>query len=135
SRTETVSWRFYAAPSSVPIGYQRELPVRVTRIFARGLSMSNSASPDGTTPLVITPVSPHGRGFETLKRYPVKSVRAFASSDGGKTWQQLPLTKRGGNWLASVHDPAAGFVALRTVVTDTRGDTSRQTIFQAYAIG
>jgi hypothetical protein len=134
SRTETVSWRFYAVPSSVPAGYQRELPVRVTRIAARGLGLSNSASPDSTTPLVITPVSPHGRGFETLKRYPVKSVRAFASSDGGKTWQRLRLTKRGENWLTSVQDPAVGFVALRTVVTDTRGNTSTQTIYQAYAI-
>jgi hypothetical protein len=135
SRTETVIWRFYAAPSSVPGGYQSELPVRVTRIFALGLSMTNSASPDGTTPLIITPVSPHGRGFPTLKRFPVRSVRAFASFDGGKKWRELRLTRRGGNFLASVHDPASGFVALRTVVTDTRGNTSTQTIYQAYAIG
>lgn len=83
SRTEDVTWRFYAAPSSVPVGDQRELPVRVTRIFASGLSLRNSASPDGTTRLIITPVSPHGRGFETLHRYPVRSVRAFSSFDGG----------------------------------------------------
>lgn len=135
SRTEKVTWRFYAAPSSVPVGDQRELPVRVTRIFARGLSLRNRASPDGTTPLTITPVSPHGRGFETLHRYPVRSVRAFTSFDGGKTWRKLRLTRHGEHWLASVHDPAAGFVALRTVVTDTRGNTSTQAIYQAYAIG
>ena len=133
SRTEQVTWRFYAAPSSAPD--QRELPVRVTRIFASGLSLRNRASPDGTTRLSITPVSPHGRGFETLHRYPVRSVRAFASFDGGKTWRKLRLTRHGEHWLASVHDPAAGFVALRTVVTDTRGNTSTQAIYQAYAIG
>jgi hypothetical protein len=33
-----------------------------------------------------------------------------------------------------VHDPASGYVALRSVVTDTRGDSTTETIYRAYAI-
>jgi hypothetical protein len=57
-----------------------------------------------------------------------------ASFDDGKTWQALTITQQGQFYLATVHDPANGFVALRSQVTDSRGDYSEQTIYQAYAI-
>jgi hypothetical protein len=33
-----------------------------------------------------------------------------------------------------VHDPASGYVTLRSVVADSRGDRTTQTIYRAYAI-
>jgi hypothetical protein len=39
------------------------------------------------------------------------------------------------HWLATVHDPSSGYVALRSAVTDTAGNSTVQTIYQAYAIG
>jgi hypothetical protein len=56
------------------------------------------------------------------------------STNGGKTWQKLAIKKHGSSWLATVHDPASGYVALRSVVTDVKGDSTVQTIYQAYSI-
>jgi hypothetical protein len=135
SKSETVNWRFYAAPRSTPSGEQKELPVRVARILALGLNIDNQAAASGTTPVRIQFVEPHGRGFPRAPRYSVRTARLLASFDGGKTWQAVPLTRHRLFWLGIVHDPASGFVALRTTVTDSRGDRSEQTIFQAYVIG
>jgi hypothetical protein len=33
-----------------------------------------------------------------------------------------------------VHDPATGFVSLRSVVTDVHGDRTEQTVYRAYAV-
>lgn len=42
----------------------------------------------------------------------------------------------GSSWTADVPEPAtSGFVALRTVVTDTAGDTSQQGVHRAYRVG
>jgi hypothetical protein len=135
SRTETLIWRFYADPSSVPVGYQRELPARVVRTTARGLNLNNQAAPGGTTTLLVRVVQAHANGYIRAHRYRVKSVRMLVSFDGGRTWQNLRLIRRGSHWLATVHDPASGFAALRSIVTDSRGDRYEQTIYQAYAIG
>ena len=137
SRTETVNWRFFARPTpqANPNDNQLELPVRVAQIVALGLNPDNQAAANGTTPLRIRFVEPHGRGFPRAPRYLVRTARLLASFDGGKSWQAVPLTRHGSFWLATVHDPASGFVALRSIVTDSRGDRSEQTIYQAYAIG
>jgi hypothetical protein len=37
-------------------------------------------------------------------------------------------------WLATVPDPASGYVSLRSVVTDVHGDSSVQTIYRAFAV-
>jgi hypothetical protein len=135
SRKETVTWRFFAAPRSVPAGDQRGLPVRVARIVALGLNIDNQAPPSGSTPLRVQFVEPYGPGRSRVPPPRLTSARLLASFDGGKTWQAVPLTRHRLFWLATVHDPASGFVALRSIVIDSRGDRSEQTIYQAYAIG
>jgi hypothetical protein len=135
SSHETYLWRFHAAPSSIPAGYQREVPAYVARIWAGGLSIDNRAAAGGTTSLTIHILRTHDNGIQRAPRYRLTSVRAQVSFDGGKTWQALSLDNLGGAWQATVHDPEKGFVALRTTITDSRGDTSEQTIYRAYAIG
>lgn len=61
-------------------------------------------------------------------------MRVLASFNDGASWHQVAISRNGGNWLAVVHDPASGYVALRSVVTDTRGDAATETIYRAYAI-
>ncbi|MGO8960590.1 MAG: hypothetical protein ACLQFR_24920 [Streptosporangiaceae bacterium] len=61
-------------------------------------------------------------------------VRVQASFDGGRTWRTLLASRHHGFWLATVHDPASGYLALRSVVTDVHGDRTTQTIFRGYAI-
>ena len=41
----------------------------------------------------------------------------------------------GASWTAEVRDPASGYVSLRSIVVNTAGDTSTQTVYKAYAIG
>lgn len=134
SARENYSWRFYTAPSSIPAGYQREVPAYVAQIVAGGLNIDNQAPAGGSTTLTIHILRTHDLGVPRAHRYALKSVRAWVSFDG-KTWQAVSLTGHGGAWLATVQDPASGFVAVRTSVTDARGDSAEQTIYRAYAIG
>jgi hypothetical protein len=64
-----------------------------------------------------------------------KSVKVWASADGGKTWKALAVTRSGTAWKVSVRNPASGAVALRSEVTDSAGDSAVETVYRAYAIG
>ncbi|QKW39958.1 hypothetical protein HUT06_42920 [Actinomadura sp. NAK00032] len=56
--------------------------------------------------------------------------RLWASSDDGKTWKAARVTRRGDAWVATVTNPKAGFVSLRTAVPGVLD----QTVIRAYAI-
>ncbi len=41
----------------------------------------------------------------------------------------------GGKWTTTIHNPASGGrVGLRSTVTDTHGDSSTITVYNAYAV-
>ena len=128
----TLAWRFHATPV-LPAGIGHQLPVTVTIFEPRGLSMDNQALPGSTTALEFYVVRA-GQPGDQAARYAFKTIRAQASFDDGKTWQTLTVSRHRGFWLTSVHDPASGFVALRSAVTDIRGDSTVQTIYRAYAV-
>jgi hypothetical protein len=44
------------------------------------------------------------------------------------------LVRQGAGLVAFVPAPAAGYVALRSTVTDIQGDSTVQTIYRAYQI-
>lgn len=125
SRSEAVRWHFHAAPDAAGA----TPPVTITRYVARGLNADNQAPAAGTTKLALRVVAAPNSGFR------LKTLTVQASSDGGKTWHAVTVVRQGGHWLATVHDPSAGYVALRSTVTDTAGNSTVQTIYQAYAIG
>jgi hypothetical protein len=56
-------------------------------------------------------------------------------TDGGRSWHAVPVRFSRGAWSASVPDPAAGLVSLRSEVTDSHGDTTTTTVVNAYAVG
>ncbi len=91
--------------------------------------MSNDAAPGSVTPIHLTIF--RGRPY---RPYRIKSVTLEVSRDGGKSWHQVPLTGSGSDWLARVRDPATGFVALRTTVTDIKGNSTVETVDRAYGI-
>lgn len=64
----------------------------------------------------------------------VKSVQAWYTTDGGATWHAATAKPSGGNWTIAVHNPASGRVGLRSTVTDTHGDSSTTTVYNAYAM-
>ncbi|WP_290052376.1 S8 family peptidase [Amycolatopsis solani] len=57
------------------------------------------------------------------------------STDDGRTWQPAPVLRTGDHWTVAVRNPAAGFVSLRASAGDDRGNTVRQTVIRAYAVG
>jgi len=123
-----LTWRFN---SSLGGGV---VPVTVTSLVPAGLSLANDAPAGGTTRVRITISLAYDPGDAGMVRYPIRSVRLEVSADGGRTWQVVRVTGHGLTRWAQVPDPASGYVTIRTVVTDVRGDTSTQTVYQAYGV-
>ena len=128
----TIHWHFYIRPVP-PAGNTANFPITVTTYEPRGLSMSNQAQPAATTTVPFQIVR-NGRYGDRTRQYPFRTVRVLASFNDGKSWQQVKVSRHGRNWLAVVHDPASGYVALRSIVTDSHGDSTTETIYRAYAI-
>jgi hypothetical protein len=128
-----LNWHFYAK-----LGPERlspvALPVTLTEFRAYGLSLGNAAPAGGLTRIAAQVVKA-GYPSAPSPANRLKSVRLEASFDGGATWHELTLRRSGSEWTAAVRDPASGFVALRSIVVNTAGDSSTQTVYNAYAIG
>ena len=128
----SVNWRFYAKIQPAQ-SWAVAFPVTLAEFRAGGLDLHNAAAPGAQTRIFARilkgayPDSPTPRNV-------IRSVRIEASFDGGKTWHPLRLTHQGNDWIAEVRDPASGFVSLHSVVTNTAGDSTTQTIYDAYAI-
>lgn len=126
----TLDWRFRADPAKSVVA-----PVFMTRFLPAGLDSRNRAKAGSTTSVTVSA----GRGSQgpdvKFTKSTVKSLKVWASSDGGTTWKAVTVTRSGSSWNASVHNPASGAVALRSQVTDSTGGTSVETVYRAYAIG
>jgi hypothetical protein len=133
SPRETVTWRF-----SIGAGYDSVdsavLPVTVTRYVPEGLNVENQAPAGARTTLAVHVELAAQAGW-TSHSYPLKTVRIQASFDGGVVWHTLTLVRHDGYWLAIVPAANAGYVSLRSTVTDVHGDSTVQTIYRAYQIG
>lgn len=130
----SLAWRFHAAPSPSTSAAGLFVAVTATHFLPRGLNPQNQAAPGASTVVEVRVVRPSQLGFQSPPRYRLKAVRVQASVNGGKTWQTVRLVRRGSYWLATVHDPASGYVSLRSMVTDAHGDSTTQIIYRAYAI-
>ena len=126
----TLDWRFKADPAKSVVA-----PVFMTRFLPAGLDSRNRAKANGMTSVTVSA----GRGSQgpdvRFTKSTVKSLKVWASSDGGTTWKAVSVTRSGSSWKAAVHNPASGAVALRSQVTDSAGGTSAETVYRAYAIG
>ena len=129
----TLNWRFYARTGPEQ-SWPEAFPVTLTEFRADGLNLENAAAPGAQTRIVAQIVKGAYPDSPTPRNV-LNSVRILASFDGGTTWQSLRLARSGNYWIAEITDPASGFVSLRSVVTNTAGDSSTQTIYNAYAIG
>lgn len=132
SPRETVSWRFYVGSDYATVDTTL-MPVSSTRYLPRGLNEENQAQPGPATRIGVhvTPARTPGWATHT---YRLRTVRVQASFNGGKTWRTVRLVRHGSYWLAMVPAAGAGYVALRSTVTDVRGDRTVQTIYRAYQI-
>ncbi|WP_372671873.1 S8 family serine peptidase [Amycolatopsis kentuckyensis] len=57
------------------------------------------------------------------------------STDDGRTWQPAAAFRTGDHWTVAVRNPASGYVSLRASAADGDGNTLRQTVIRAYAVG
>jgi hypothetical protein len=127
STRTTLAWRFKFAKNA-----SGAVPVAVTSLVPQGLNLSNRAAPGSMTTV---------RAFFTQGKYaipppavPVRSFTVQASFNDGKTWHQVAVVKHRGFWTFVVHNPSSGFVTLRTTTVNTQGNSSVETIYQAYGI-
>jgi hypothetical protein len=129
-----VSWRFRAAPLPASDPDSFIAPVSTAQFQAGGLNLNNQAPSLGTTNLTMTLSWPARTDFQILHLHKLKTVRLQVSFNGGTTWHGVSLVRHGRGWLASVHDPASGYVSLRSTVVDSVGDSTVQTIYRAYSV-
>ncbi|MFJ7218431.1 S8 family peptidase [Amycolatopsis sp. NPDC098790] len=64
-----------------------------------------------------------------------RTLSVETSTNDGQTWQPAPALKTGDHWTIVVRHPASGFVSLRASAADDDGNTVRQTVIRAYAVG
>jgi hypothetical protein len=63
------------------------------------------------------------------------TVRAWASSNDGRTWRQVVVNRDGGHYVVSVRNSAsAGFTSLRVLASDHHGNSEQLTVIHAYAV-
>jgi hypothetical protein len=131
----SVVWRFHVAPLP-DTNPNSVIPwVSTTQFVAGGLNMRNQAKSLSKTMLTMTLSWPARSDFQIRHRHKLKFVRLQVSDNGGKSWHAVSLVRHGRAWLASVQDPASGYVSLRSTVIDRAGDSTVQTIYRAYQIG
>jgi len=131
SSSETTTWRFYVGPQYAALGSVM-MPVTSTAYLPQGLDLENQA-PAGRATQVNVRVLPAPEPG-TSRGYPLSSISVQASFDGGTHWHTVRLVQQGAGLVAFVPASAAGYVALRSTVTDMRGDSTVQTIYRAYQI-
>jgi hypothetical protein len=130
STRSTLRLRFYVDPAA-----SRQIRGYVTQFRPVGLDTANRAQAGTTTTVTLVPQrqKPTDPAVRQLSDS-VRRVRAWASADGGRTWQAVPVRKAGRGWSAVVRNGQPGYVSLRCTVTDSHADTSTTTVIRAYAV-
>lgn len=130
STTSSLTLHFYANPST-----DDQIRDYITEFWPDALNTSNQAAPGSTTTVVLG-MQRNGTDDGSVHQLSdgVKSVHAWYTTDDGTTWHAATAKLSGGKWAIAVHNPAAGRVGLRSTVTDTHGDSSTTTIYNAYAV-
>ncbi|MDT0343398.1 S8 family serine peptidase [Streptomyces litchfieldiae] len=114
----TTSYTFTSAAAGAQ---EVQLPASAVR-FGPNLTMA-STSPAGRS--VIVPITVQGSAAGGNH----DSLTVSVSFDGGETWTRTPIT----DYRIRVTNPAAGgTVSFRAEITDAEGNTSTQTIIDAY---
>jgi hypothetical protein len=133
STSISLSWHF-RVPALGAFEYSSDvqLPATVTTFAPGGLNMSNQVGP-GKTSIVMHVIRNGGYSADMALNYPLRSVRVQYSTDGGRYWQTASVTARRGYWVVTV--PSIGSaVSLRSTVTDVKGNSTVETIYNAYGV-
>jgi hypothetical protein len=134
SSAVSLSWHFRYAPVAGHRVDKQAAPVTVTEFRPAGLGSSDNAAGGTTTTIRVVVLRGGGQAVSTPK-YRLTVVRVQASYNNGKSWHDVRLRRSGTTLLALVANPAGGgYVSLRSVVADSRGDKTIETITRAYLV-
>ncbi len=134
SPTVSFTWHFYYKPISGHRVDRQALPVTVTEFRPAGLGLSDDAEGGTTTTVKVIVLRGGGQPVPTPV-YRLTAVQVQASYNNGRTWHDVTVQHQGGGLVALVANPAGGgFVSLRAIVTDSRGDKTVETIARAYMV-
>ena len=123
-----ITWRFYATPQA-----RIAFPVTLATYEPSGLNVQNNAPGAGAvTRLRIVLSRPTDSPGTPV--YPIASVRLQVSGNAGLSWQAAGVTRQGSAWIAKITDPVNGAVSLRSTVRDVHGDSTTETIYDAYGV-
>ncbi len=125
-----LSWHAYVGRQLLEAG---TLPVSLARFEPQGLDMGNNAAPGGHT---VTRMYLNRIGIFGIRPplHALRTVRIAVSVNNGRTWRELPATRKAGYWTVDIPDPASGYVSLRSTVTDVKGNSSVETIYRAFGV-
>lgn len=133
SSSVTMAWHFrYAAVTGHPVNAQAT-PVTTTTFQPQGLDIANGEPAGATTTIRLTIARGGGEPVAT-PHYPLRPVHVLVSFNNGATWHPVAVTPHPGFWIVHVHNPASGYVSLRSVVSDTHGNSTTETIIRAYRV-
>lgn len=127
----TAKWYFQAggryrkqvSPKLIIVGDNQVAPGYL-RIVPKGADERNRVAGGSKTAVSLS----------VLKFGKVKAVSLQYSTDGGKTWKAVKVTRKGSAWVASVPAPASGAVSLKAKAKDAAGATVEQTVVNAYGV-
>ncbi|MFJ9563345.1 hypothetical protein ACIRQQ_25290 [Streptomyces fuscichromogenes] len=131
STSASLSLHFYA-----DAGKNQQVRNYITRFWPEALNGRNQAAA-GSTTTVDLGMQRLGTGDGTIRQLSdgVKSVRAWYTTDNGAHWKATTVKLSGGKRTVAVPAPGSGGrVGLRSTITDTHGDTSTTTVYNAYAV-
>ncbi len=127
------AWHFRYAPVHGHAINVEAMPVTVAKFEPEGLGSANDALGSTTTTVKLLIARGGGEPVSTPK-YALKPVKVLMSVDDGLTWTAVSVTKSGKYWLAKVPNPLSGYVSLRAVVADVKGNSTTETIIRAYEV-
>ncbi|MEE4545328.1 hypothetical protein V2S66_25600 [Streptomyces sp. V4-01] len=130
STASSVKFHFKADPRT-----DAAVPGFLTQFVPGGLTLNNTATPHTTTAVALWVVRPSVGPNAPTPKDTVKSVKVYASNNGGLTWAYQPVKHSGSAWSVNIANPSSGAISLRSLVTDAAGDTTETTVYRAYALG
>jgi hypothetical protein len=111
------------------------VPGFLTQFVPGGLTMNSTAKPHTTTPVALWVVRPSVGPNAPTPKDTVKSVKVYASSNGGLTWAYQSVKHSGSAWSVNIANPSSGAISLRATVTDIAGNTTETSVYRVYALG
>ncbi|WP_405585383.1 hypothetical protein [Streptomyces sp. NBC_01190] len=128
STATDVAFSFHAAPASDAVP-----PAFLTRFLPNGLDLSNRLPAGHAVSIPLTLDRTSTQAGVPMWPSSAKTVEVFGSTDGGRGWHQLTVTRPGGAWAATLPaQPAGAEVSLSARITATGGAQTVTTVYRAF---